>query len=142
MNRYPFWKYAVLALALLIGLVYAAPNVFGEAPAVQVSSGKATLKLDAAFTQRVEQVLAAAGLKADFVQFDGNSVKARFTDTDAQLKAKDALGRALNPDPADFMSTCIRKCTPPRRSSPRYIGKACTAAKARGERESRFSATM
>ena len=43
----------------------------------------------------------AAGVKADFVQFDGNSVKARFGDTDTQLKAKDAIGKALNPDPAD-----------------------------------------
>ena len=101
MNRYPLWKYVILGLALLVGLVYTVPNFFGEAPAVQVSSGKATLKLEAAFAQRVEQVLAQAGLKADFVQFEGNSVKARFTDTDAQLKAKDALSRAFNPDPAD-----------------------------------------
>ena len=98
MNRYPLWKYVILGLALLVGLVYTVPNFFGEAPAVQVSSGKATLKLEAAFAQRVEQVLAQAGLKADFVQFEGNSVKARFTDTDAQLKAKDALSRAFNPD--------------------------------------------
>jgi preprotein translocase subunit SecD len=101
MNRYPVWKYAILVVALLVGLVYALPNFFGEAPAVQVSSGKATLKLDAAFAQRVEQVLTQAGLKADFVQFDGNSVKARFADTELQGKAKDALTRALNPDPAD-----------------------------------------
>ena len=59
------------------------------------------MKLDAGFVPRVEQVLAAAGLKPDFVQFEGNSVKARFADTDQQLKAKDALDRALNPDPAD-----------------------------------------
>ena len=101
MNRYPLWKYAILVVALLIGLVYTLPNFFGEAPAVQVSSGKATLKLDAAFAQRVEQILAQAGLTADFVQFDGNSVKARFADTELQGKAKDAISRALNPDPAD-----------------------------------------
>ena len=101
MNRYPAWKYAILVIALLVGLVYTLPNFFGEAPAVQVSSGKATLKVDAALAPRVEQVLAAAGLKADFVQFEGNSVKARFADTDAQIKAKDAISKALNPDPAD-----------------------------------------
>ncbi len=43
MNRYPWWKYLIIAVALLIGLVYSLPNVFGEAPAVQLSSGKATL---------------------------------------------------------------------------------------------------
>ena len=101
MNRYPLWKYAILVVALLVGLIYTAPNFFGEAPAVQVSSAKATLKLDASFAPRVQQLLEQAGLKPDFVQFDGNSVKARLPDTDAQIRAKDALSAALNPDPAD-----------------------------------------
>jgi preprotein translocase subunit SecD len=101
MNRYPWWKYAILGLALLIGLLYALPNLYGEAPAVQVSSGKATLKLDASMSTRVSQLLAQANLKPDFVQFEGNSVKARFSDTDAQKRAKDALSAALNPDPAN-----------------------------------------
>jgi len=101
MNRYPLWKYAILGIALLVGLLYTLPNLFGEAPAVQVSSGKVTLKVDATLAPRVEQILAQAGLKPDFVQFDGNSVKARFGDTDNQLRAKDAITKALNPDPAD-----------------------------------------
>ena len=101
MNRYPWWKYALLAVALLVGLLYTVPNFYGEAPAVQVSSGKATVKVDAAMVDRVQQALAAAGLKPDFVQFEGNSVRARFADTDTQLKAKDAISAALNPDPAD-----------------------------------------
>ena len=101
MNRYPAWKYALLVIALLVGLVYTLPNFFGEAPAVQVSSGKATLKLDATITPRVEEVLKQAGLTADFVRFEGSSVKARFADLDSQRKAKDAISAALNPDPAD-----------------------------------------
>ncbi len=98
MNRYPWWKYTILGIALLVGLIFTLPNFFGEAPAVQVSSGKATLKLDSATAQRVERVLKEAGLKPDFVQFEGNSIKARFADGDEQLKAKDALTKALNPD--------------------------------------------
>ena len=98
MNRYPAWKYAILVIALFVGIVYTLPNFFGEAPAVQVSSGKVTLKIDSSLTPRVEEILAKAGLKADFVQYDGNSVKARFGDLDAQRKAKDAIGAALNPD--------------------------------------------
>jgi preprotein translocase subunit SecD len=101
MNRYPLWKYAMLLVALLIGLVYTLPNFFGEAPAVQVSSAKATVKVEAALVPRVEQALAAAGVQADFVQLDGNSVRARFRDTDTQLKAKDAISKALITDPAD-----------------------------------------
>ena len=101
MNRYPVWKYAILVVALLVGLIYTLPNFFGEAPAVQVSSGKATIKLDSAMAPRIEQVLSQAGLKADFVQFEGISVKARFADLDAQSRAKDVISKALNPDPAD-----------------------------------------
>ena len=101
MNRYPAWKYALLAVALLVGIVYALPNFFGEAPAVQVSSGKVTLKLEPSLAGTVEQILAKAGLKPDFVQFDGNSVKARFADLDAQRKAEEAIAAALNPDASD-----------------------------------------
>ena len=101
MNRYPWWKYAILAIALVLGLLYTLPNVFGEAPAVQISSGKPTLKLDSSMTQRVSQVLASAGIQPDFVEFDGNSVRARFSDLDTQSKAKDAITRALNPNEAD-----------------------------------------
>jgi preprotein translocase subunit SecD len=101
MNRYPLWKYLLLAFALLVGLVYTLPNFFGEAPAVQVSSGKVTLKVDATLVGRVEQALQEAGIRPDFVQFEGNSVKARLADTDTQIKAKDALTKALNRDPAD-----------------------------------------
>ncbi len=98
MNRYPWWKYAILAITLLVGLLYTLPNFFGEAPAVQVSSAKATLKVDAALVPRIEQVLVGAGIKPDFVQLEGSSVRARFFDTDTQIKAKDAIAKALNPE--------------------------------------------
>ncbi|MEK8032368.1 protein translocase subunit SecD [Ideonella sp. DXS29W] len=101
MNRYPLWKYLLLAFALVVGLVYTLPNFFGEAPAVQVSSAKPTLKIDSSMVGRVEQALKAAGIQADFVQFEGNSVKARLPDTDTQIKAKDAISKALNVDPND-----------------------------------------
>ena len=101
MNRYPLWKYAILLIALLIGVIYTLPNLFGEAPAVQVSSARAILKVDASLVVRVQQALGDAGLKAEFVLFDGNSIKARFSDTDLQLKAKDAIAKALNPEAGD-----------------------------------------
>jgi len=88
MNRYPWWKYAILAIALLVGLVYTLPNFFGEAPAVQVSSGKATLKVDASLAPRVDEALKAAGLQPDLVQFDGGSVRARFADTDTSSRPR------------------------------------------------------
>ena len=101
MNRYPVWKYAILVIVLLVGALYTLPNFFGEAPAVQVSSAKATVKVDAAVQQRVEDALKAAGVAPDFVALEGNSVRARFDTPDNQLKAKDAIQKALVPDASD-----------------------------------------
>lgn len=101
MNRYPLWKYAILVVALLIGTIYTLPNFFGTAPAVQVSSSKVTVKIDAALAQRIEEALVKAQLKPDFVQIEGNSIKARFGDNDTQIKAKDVISKLLNPDPAE-----------------------------------------
>ena len=101
MNRYPAWKYAIIVVALLIAALYTLPNFFGEAPAVQVSSAKSTVKVDGTTLARVEQALKDASLTADAIALEGNSVKARFGDTDAQLKAKDAIQKALVPDAND-----------------------------------------
>ncbi len=101
MNRYPIWKYAIIVIALVVGFLYTLPNFFGEAPAVQVSSAKVTFKVDAGTLARVEEVLKAAGLTPDLVSLDNTSVKARFDNTENQLKAKDALQKAFNPDPAN-----------------------------------------
>ncbi len=101
MNRYPVWKYAILVIALLVGALYTLPNFFGEAPAVQVSSAKATIKVDQALLGRVEAALQEAGITPDGITFDGNSVRARFATPDIQLKAKDAVQKALVPDAND-----------------------------------------
>ncbi len=101
MNRYPVWKYAVILIAMLVGAIYTLPNFFGEAPAVQISSGKATVKVDGTTQTRVEQALAAAGIKPVGITLDPNSVKVRLESGDVQLKAKDAIQKALVPDPTD-----------------------------------------
>ena len=62
MNRYPLWKYIVIVVALLIGVIYTMPNFYGESPAVQVSSGKATVKVTQETLGNVESTLAAAGI--------------------------------------------------------------------------------
>jgi preprotein translocase subunit SecD len=101
MNRYPVWKYAIIVIALLVGAIYTLPNFFGEAPAVQVSSGKATVKVDGTTQAKVEQALAAAGIQPEAITLDPNSVKVRLDSGDKQLKAKDAIQKALVPDPTD-----------------------------------------
>ena len=101
MNRYPWWKYAIILVALVVGALYTAPNFFGESPAVQVSSAKPTVKVDQALVGRVQDALKGASVNADFVALEGTSVRARFADTDTQLKARDAISKALIADPND-----------------------------------------
>ncbi|HEX6734662.1 MAG TPA: protein translocase subunit SecD, partial [Azonexus sp.] len=101
MNRYPLWKYIIVAVSLVLGFIYTLPNFYGESPAVQVSSAKATLKVDERTRSRVEDALKSAGIAHDGIQLDAVGVKARFADTGTQLKAKDALEKTFNPDAAD-----------------------------------------
>ena len=101
MNRYPVWKYAIIVIAMVLGVVYTLPNFFGEAPAVQVSSVKATIKVDNATMQKVEEALKAAAITAQSIALEGSSIRARFENTDQQLQAKDAIQKALSPDGND-----------------------------------------
>jgi preprotein translocase subunit SecD len=98
-NRYPTWGYALIALAVIAAFLYTLPNFFGESPAVQVSSGKATVKVDAATMSRVEETLKKASIDYTGAVLDQTSVRVRLPDTDTQLKARDIIDRALNPDP-------------------------------------------
>lgn len=107
MNRYPLWKYLVIVVALLIGLVYTLPNFYGESPAVQVSSGKATVKVTEETLARVESLLAEAQIKPNGVFYEQgaqqNSIRVRFEPTEAekQLQAREVIEKALNPNPSD-----------------------------------------
>src|SRR5580765_522275 len=119
MNRYPIWVYATIGVALLLGALYTLPNFFGEAPAVQVSAARATAKADTAVLGRVEDALKKAGIKPTGIFLDLVGVKVRFPDTDTQLKAKDVVDRALNPDAANPVYTVALNLLP---NSPRWLG--------------------
>ncbi len=95
MNRYPFWKYALIAIAVAIGFLYTLPNFFPEDPAVQVSSSKAGVKLDAPLLQTVEETLKGANVPYRGAVLDATGIKVRFDDPDTQLRAKDALTAKL-----------------------------------------------
>jgi preprotein translocase subunit SecD len=105
MNRYPVWKYILIAVALLLGALYTAPNYFGESPALQVTTGKTTVKITSDTTARVADVLKREGVPANLVSLEGSgnstAVRARFDTTDTQFKAKLALERQLNRNAAD-----------------------------------------
>ena len=101
MNRFPTWKYALIALTIAAALLYTLPNFFGESPAVQVASAKSTVKLDASVIGRVEQALQAANIRPTGMVVDPTGVRIRLADPDTQLRAKDVIDRQLNPDPKD-----------------------------------------
>lgn len=98
MNRYPLWKYILVLTVLLLGLVYSMPNIFGESPAVQITTAKATTKLDPAILGKVEDTLKQENIKIDAIFMDSTGVKVRFADADTQIKAKDILKNNLGKD--------------------------------------------
>jgi preprotein translocase subunit SecD len=105
MNRYPLWKYILILVTVLIGLLYTAPNYFVDSPALQVTTSKATLKVNSDTVARVADALKRDGIPVEAVNLEGSgdsaSVRARFATPDIQFKAKTALERDLNRDPAD-----------------------------------------
>ncbi|MEY4252976.1 MAG: hypothetical protein RLZZ566_446 [Pseudomonadota bacterium] len=129
MNRYAVWKYLVILIAVLLGSVYTLPNFFGEAPAVQVSPGRASVKVDLGVQAKVEEALKTAGLTVSMLTLENNSLKVRFETTDQQLKAKDAIQRTLNTEadnPSYIVALNLIARTPSWLSSlhaaPMYLG--------------------
>ena len=101
MNRFPTWKYALIALVVAAAFLYTLPNFFGESPAVQVSSAKSTVKVDPTLVAKVEDSLKKGNVGYRGILLDQFGVRVRFGDTDTQLRAKDVIDRALNPDAND-----------------------------------------
>ncbi len=91
MNRYPVWKYAIIAIALLVGLVYAAPNIFGEVPAVQIAGKRSAVKVDDTMRAALEDALKKANLRVSGVDVNEQGTSFRFPDEDTQAKAYDLL---------------------------------------------------
>lgn len=98
MNRYPLWKYIVIAISVFLGLLYTLPNFFGESPAVQISPLRSDARTDAALLQRVEQVLNQKNLPYSGTILEASGIKIRFADTDTQIKAKDILSTEVGND--------------------------------------------
>jgi len=119
MNRYPLWKNIFIAVVLLWGLLYTLPNFFGQAPAVQVSSAKSTLEINpAADSARIERALAAAGIEHKGIFSDATGVRARFADPGIQMRAKEVIEDAFNPDKQDPSYTVALNSLP---NSPQWL---------------------
>src|SRR5699024_10315301 len=99
MNRYPRWKYLIVLAALLIGLIYTVPNLFGQSPAVQVAGAKAVVKVDLDTLKRIESIFDEHDIPTTGIYFEQNGpvgpVRVRFDSTDTQIKVKDLLEQFL-----------------------------------------------
>ena len=98
MNRYPMWKNIFIAIVIMIGFIYTIPNFFGESPAVQITPAKSTTKLDPALLGQVEAIFKKENIQYNGIYLDARGVKARFANTDTQIKAKDVLQTNLGAD--------------------------------------------
>ena len=118
MNRYPLWKYILIAVILIVGVIYTLPNFYGESPAVQVSSQKATIKVDEALYERVRDALEKSGITPNGLYYEQgaqqSTVRVRFEPTqgELQLQAKEVLEKELNPDPSDPAYVVALNLTP------------------------------
>ena len=99
MNRYPLWKYIVILVALVIGMIYTTPNFFGESPAVQVSSQKATIRVDEHVYERVQNALTRANITPEGMFFEQgaqqSTIRVRFEPTQAELQLQEIVSTVM-----------------------------------------------
>lgn len=91
MNRYPLWKYLLIVVTVILGFLYTIPNLFGEIPAVQISTNRQAISIDEQTEKTVNDALAAAHIQHNGMFIADGSLKVRFNDTETQLKARDAI---------------------------------------------------
>ena len=95
MTKYPLWKYLIITVAVIIGLVYTIPNFYGEVPAVQISNPHVANSIDTSTLSSIETNLASNDVTPTGEIFDGKTLKLKFNDTDSQLKARDLIQKQL-----------------------------------------------
>ena len=98
MNRYPLWKYVLVVITVVLGITYSLPNLFGESPAVQITTSKSHLKIDTVLLNNVEATLKRENVPFESSLLDATGLKIRFADPDTQIRAKDVLQKTLNKD--------------------------------------------
>jgi preprotein translocase subunit SecD len=105
MNKPAYWRLALMGIALLFGLTYSIPNFFGELPAVQISSTKATVKLNSRIVNKIKVALSQRNIEHDPIKFENNisggTIKIRFNSTESQLKAREIIEETINPSKKD-----------------------------------------
>ncbi|VVO51595.1 MULTISPECIES: protein translocase subunit SecD [Pseudomonas] len=100
LNKYPLWKYILILAVLAVGLIYSAPNLYPDDPAIQVSGASTALQVNQADLDRVSAALKESGInvKAATLAEGGKGGLIRLTKAEDQLPAKDVVRKALGDD--------------------------------------------
>ena len=95
MNRYPLWKYLLIGLVIVVSAIYALPNLYGETPAVQVSTNRQSIHIDQTTEQAVEEALKAANIQHNGMFIADGSLRVRLPNEELQSKARDVIEQKL-----------------------------------------------
>ncbi|KEA64599.1 Protein-export membrane protein SecD [Marinobacterium lacunae] len=95
LNRYPLWKNLLIIFVLLVAGLYAAPNLYPEDYAVQVSGTREAYTVDQALMKRLEEDLNQSGVEFKSAELNEGTGLIRFSDSDTQLRAKDLISKEL-----------------------------------------------
>ncbi|NPE51298.1 protein translocase subunit SecD [Dickeya dadantii] len=94
LNRYPLWKYLMLIVTIVVGLLYALPNLYGEDPAIQVTGARGTAASESTLVQ-IQNVLKEQNVASKSIALENGAILARFSTPDVQLRAREVLLNAL-----------------------------------------------
>ena len=95
MNRYPLWKYLLIGLVIVVSAIYAMPNLYGETPAVQVSTNRQSIHIDQTTEQAVAEALKAANIQHNGMFIADGSLRVRLPNEELQSKARDVIEQKL-----------------------------------------------
>lgn len=95
MAKFPVWKYILIVIGIILGLIYTIPNFYGELPAVQISSNNSSVTVNTTTLSLIQKTLVQNNLIPSGEVFKDNTLKIKFSDTDTQLKARDIIQNIL-----------------------------------------------
>jgi len=98
LNKYPLWKYLMVLVVLALGLIYAAPNLYPDQPAIQISGASTSVAVDSRTLSQVEKTLAEEGVGYVDGSLIDTGALIRFSDNESQLKAKTIISAMLGED--------------------------------------------
>ena len=98
LNQYPLWKYLLVLIVLVLGGIYAAPNLYPDDPAVQLSGSSSSTVVDEAVIKHIKRALDKENVSYQTPELSERSALIRFNSNEEQLRGKAVVTRALGDD--------------------------------------------